>query len=88
MKLTIDHICFLIDGIHEQLRIFKDIDTEQRYIELVDRETEEFRYYPIHHFISEHFSVDFSQYLTQSDFQRVYLLGNKVYELETMKEIN
>ena len=88
MKLTIDKVCSSIDGIHEQLRIFKDIETDQRYIELVDHETEEFRYYPIHYFNSEHFSVDFSAYLTQSNFQRVYQLGNKYYELETMKEIN
>ena len=88
MKLTIDHVCLSINRIHEQLRIYKDIGTEQRYIELVDHETKEFRYYPIHYYQSENFSVDFSQYLTQSDFQRVYLLGSEVYDLETMKEIN
>ena len=88
MKLIIDHICISIDRIHEQLRIYKDIDTGQRYIELVDHESEEFRYYPIHHFTSENFSVDFSQYLTQSDFQRVCKIGGELYELETMKRIN
>ena len=87
MKLTIDHVCFSIDGIHEQLRIFKDIESEQRYIELVDHQTEEFRYYPIHHYNSENFSVDFSEYLTQSDFQRVYQLGSKFYDLATMEKI-
>lgn len=88
MKLTIDHVCLGINGIHEQLRIYKDIESEQRYIELIDHETKEFRYYPIHYYQSENFSVDFSQYLTQSDFQKVYQLGSVFYDLKTMEEIN
>lgn len=87
MKLTIDHVCLGINKIHEQLRIFKDIETEQRYIELIDHKTKEFRYYPIHYFTPENFSVDFSQYLTQSDFQRVYQLGTEFYDLKTMERI-
>ena len=88
MKLKIDHVCLSIDRIHEQLRIFKDVETKQRYIELVDNKTEEFRYYSIHYFTSENFSVDFSEYIIQSDFQRVYQLGDEFYDLKTMERIN
>ena len=88
MKLACDHVCVSVNKIHERIAIYKDVDTQKRYLELVDHKTKEFRYYPIHYYNGDNFSVDFSKYLTRSDFQRVYRLGTEMYDLETMERLN
>lgn len=91
MYLIIDKLCPSIDRIHEKLVFYKDINSDQRYIQLIDKKTNELRYYPIYsnNMYHEHpnlFSVGFESYLNEGEVFVLYKIAGELYHPGTLKK--
>ena len=82
--LIVDKVCSSIDRIHQELKFYKDVNSEQRYIQLFEKDGDAV-YFPISG--HERVIVDFENKITHEQVFIAYELAGVLYDPRTTKRL-